>query len=53
MDHKHNESIGCTVCECENHCKDDNFCKLDKIEVVKHEPEASNIRCTDCSNFVK
>ena len=50
---KHNDNIECSVTECENHCKDDDFCTLAKIKVTKHEPVASNIRCTDCSSFQK
>ena len=50
---KHNDNIGCTVGECKYHCTDDNYCTLPKIEVTKHEPVASDIQCTDCSNFKK
>ncbi len=49
----HNESIGCTVTECKFHCKDDNYCTLDKINVVKHESSADTIECTDCGSFEK
>jgi hypothetical protein len=48
---RHNDSIGCVVSECRFHCKDDNYCTLDKIEVVKHEAVASNPECTDCGSF--
>ena len=50
---KHNSSIGCSVPECSFHCKDDNYCTLDKIEVVKHEKNAVTIECTDCGSFKK
>ena len=48
---KHNNSIGCVVSECEHHCKEDNFCTLNKIEVVKHESVAKTPECTDCGSF--
>ena len=48
---KHNDSIGCVVSECQFHCKDDNFCTLNKIEVVKHENVAKTTECTDCGSF--
>ncbi|MCB2290371.1 DUF1540 domain-containing protein [Clostridium sp. CS001] len=48
---KHNDSIGCIVSECSYHCKDDNYCTLQKIEVVKHEAVAKNQQCTDCGSF--
>ena len=32
----HNSSIGCNVTECKHHCKDDDYCTLDKINVVKN-----------------
>ncbi|MCB2361820.1 DUF1540 domain-containing protein [Clostridium estertheticum] len=48
---KHNDSIGCVVSECEYHCKDDNFCTLNKIDVVKHESIAKTPECTDCGSF--
>lgn len=48
---RHNESIGCTVTECEYHCKEDRYCTLDHIEVVKHEAKANTKECTDCGSF--
>ena len=50
---KHNSSIGCVVSECSFHCKDDDFCTLEKIQVVRHEHEATTIECTDCGSFKK
>ncbi|WP_378954358.1 DUF1540 domain-containing protein [Pelosinus sp. sgz500959] len=49
----HNSSIGCSVPECTFHCKDDNYCTLEKIQVVKHAQKASTIECTDCGSFKK
>ena len=45
---KHNPSIGCSVTECNYHCKEDNYCTLDKIEVVKNTQRAETVECTDC-----
>jgi hypothetical protein len=49
----HNSSIGCAVSECQFHCKDDNYCTLNKIEVVKHAQMADSVECTDCGSFKK
>lgn len=48
---EHNSSISCTVKECKYHCKDDNYCTLSKIEVVKHKSKANSIEETDCGSF--
>lgn len=48
---EHNNSIACTVKECKHHCKHDNYCTLDQIQVVKNEHCATDIESTDCSNF--
>lgn len=48
---EHNNSIGCTVNECKFHCQDDNYCTLNKIEVIKHESVAKTAECTDCASF--
>ncbi|SHK10946.1 protein of unknown function [Clostridium cavendishii DSM 21758] len=48
---RHNDSIGCSVEECAYHCKDDNYCTLEKIQVVKHEATAKTKECTDCGSF--
>lgn len=47
----HNSSIGCSVSECKFHCREDNYCTLDKINVVKHAEKADTIECTDCGSF--
>lgn len=49
----HNESIGCSVSECKFHCQEDNYCTLDKINVIKNSSSASTIQCTDCGSFEK
>jgi hypothetical protein len=48
---EHNQSIGCTVTECKYHCKEDSFCTLEQIQVVKHEHGANTVECTDCGSF--
>jgi hypothetical protein len=53
MNMAHNSSIGCTVPECKYHCKEDNYCTLDSIKIVKHSPTADSIECTDCGSFKK
>ncbi|MCY6958129.1 DUF1540 domain-containing protein [Clostridium brassicae] len=47
----HNQSIRCTVDECKFHCNKDDYCTLESIEVVKHEPKAKTVECTDCGSF--
>lgn len=47
----HNDSIACTVDECKYHCKDDDYCTLNKIQVGKHETTAKTVECTDCNSF--
>ncbi|MFT8313504.1 MAG: DUF1540 domain-containing protein [Clostridium sp.] len=51
--HSHNDSIGCTVTECKYNDRTDNYCTLQKIEVVKHESVAKTTECTDCGSFEK
>lgn len=48
---EHNHSIGCTVSECRYHAKNNNYCTLEQIQVVKHESKADTIQCTDCGSF--
>ncbi len=50
---EHNSSIGCSVTECKFHCKDDNYCTLNKIEVAKHSQMANSVEQTDCGSFMK
>lgn len=51
MDIKANKSIGCTVTECKYHAKNDSYCSLDHINVVKHDNQATSIESTDCGSF--
>lgn len=48
---KVNKSIGCTVNECKFHAKQDSFCSLDHINVVKHVTKATSQEATDCGSF--
>ncbi|KAB3525916.1 DUF1540 domain-containing protein [Alkaliphilus serpentinus] len=48
---KVNKSIGCTVNECKYHAKNESFCSLDHINVVKHTNRATNPEATDCGSF--
>jgi len=49
--HNINKSIGCTVSECKYHAKQENFCSLNQIKVVKHENQAKSVESTDCGSF--
>lgn len=46
-----NHSIGCNVEECKFHAKNEDFCTLNRINVVKHEKSAKTPECTDCASF--
>ncbi len=46
-----NHSIGCTVSQCTHHCGNENYCSLNKIEVVTHEANPTMPQCTDCASF--
>ena len=50
---KANHSIHCTVTSCTNHCKGENYCSLDSIQVGTHECNPAMDQCTDCQSFVK
>ena len=49
---KANESIKCTVQQCENHCDSQNYCTLNCITVGTHETNPTVSQCTDCESFV-
>jgi len=53
MHQGHNDSICCSVNECKHHDGGVNYCTLQEIQVVKHEPEAKTVECTDCGSFAK
>lgn len=46
-----NQSIGCTVTQCEYHCQNEDYCSLDRIMVSTHETNPTMVECTDCSSF--
>lgn len=46
-----NKSIGCTVNECKYHAKEQAYCSLDRIEVVKHNNTVNSQEGTDCGSF--
>ena len=48
---KANQSIRCTVQQCEYHCSDQNYCSLDCITVGTHESNPTMTQCTDCESF--
>ena len=48
---KKNDNIGCNVTECKNHSNKENYCALDKIQVVKHSGSATTVEQTDCGSF--
>ncbi|ERJ10876.1 DUF1540 domain-containing protein [Haloplasma contractile] len=48
---KMNKAIGCTVRECQYHAKEDSYCSLDHINVVKHKDMANKQEITDCGSF--
>lgn len=46
-----NKAIGCVVDECKFHAKEESYCSLDHINVVKHTDRATNQEATDCGSF--
>lgn len=50
---KANRSIHCTVTSCTNHCKSEDYCSLDSIQVGSHECNPTMDQCTDCQSFAK
>ena len=46
-----NESIQCSINNCEYHCKSEDYCSLDTIKVGTHETNPTQIECTDCQSF--
>ena len=36
-----------------NHCKGENYCSLDRIQVGTHEYNPTEDQCTDCKSFRK
>ncbi len=46
-----NESIRCTVTQCQYHCSEKDYCSLPKINVGTHESNPTQAECTDCESF--
>lgn len=46
-----NRSIGCTVSQCKNHCKSENYCSLSKVSIGTHESNPTQKQCVDCESF--
>ena len=43
-----NHCIQCSVTQCRNHCSDENYCSLERIQVGTHESDPTMKQCTDC-----
>lgn len=48
-----NHSIRCTVSECENHCKSENYCSLGCVSIGTHESDPKMCQCVDCESFIR
>ncbi|MBS5651911.1 DUF1540 domain-containing protein [bacterium 210917-DFI.7.65] len=46
-----NKAIKCSVTQCAHHCKSDNYCALNSIQVGTHEANPTEVKCTDCESF--
>lgn len=44
-----NRCICCDVTECRHHANAQDYCTLQEIRVQKHEPHATQCKCTDCA----
>ncbi|GHU57867.1 hypothetical protein FACS1894133_1550 [Clostridia bacterium] len=47
-----NKCIACSIDNCANHCANDCFCGLAKIQIGTHEANPTQTECTDCKNYV-
>ena len=41
----------CSVQSCAHHCKNEQYCGLDTIQVGTHEANPAKDQCTDCQSF--
>ena len=48
-----NRCIQCSVTQRRNHCSDENYCSLERIQVGTHESDPTMKQCTDCMSFVR
>ena len=46
-----NKAIACSIYNCVNHCQDEDYCALKKIQVGTHENDPDQVECTDCQSF--
>lgn len=54
MENKHkNDSIKCTVSQCQHNMVTESYCSLGCINVGTHEDNPTVPECTDCNSFVK
>lgn len=51
MQGQKNESIQCTIKNCEFNAQKENYCTLDTIKVGTHEENPTKVECTDCESF--
>lgn len=49
---KTNQSIVCSVEQCQYHSDRGDYCSLDTIRVGTHEMNPMKVECTDCESFV-
>ena len=50
MEHA-NKSIGCAVNKCANHCKAEDYCSLNQVNIGTHESNPKKVECVDCNSF--
>ncbi len=46
-----NRCVQCTVEQCRYHCKNEDYCSLERVQIGTHESEPSMEQCTDCLSF--
>lgn len=46
-----NKCIGCSVNNCDFHCKTENYCSLDAIKVGSGEMNPATSKYTECDSF--
>lgn len=51
MDKDRNESIACTIDNCQYHAHNSDYCTLNKIKVGSNEENPKEKESTDCDSF--
>ena len=46
-----NTSVRCTVCNCANHCQNQDYCGLNTVQIGTHEDNPTEKQCVDCDSF--